>query len=123
MTTLISIYRAEVEALKVENKQLRKWAASAQKCVEEKTEMVAELHNQRDEIERLRDIAIKLGTMCRAAAAEIDEYWDCHCDEQGLGPINLVSRLNGRLKPALYPMYQEDAAAAINSANNNEETI
>jgi len=47
----------------------------------------------------------KLTSMCRAAAEEIEDHWEAHCNEEGYGPINLVSRLNGKLKPALYPAF------------------
>ena len=43
--------------------------------------------------------------MCKAAAAEIEEHWKAHCDKDGYGPINLVSRLKGEMKPDLYPAY------------------
>lgn len=45
----------------------------------------------------------KLESMCKAAAAEISDHWKAHCDENGYGPCNLVSRLEGRLSPDLYP--------------------
>ena len=50
---------------------------------------------------------IKLRSMCKAAAAEIDSKWDAHCID-GFGPSNLVSRLEGKLKPDFYPSYMTD---------------
>lgn len=38
------------------------------------------------------DIA-NLHTVMMAAAVEITEHWDAHCDEEGYGPANLVRRL------------------------------
>lgn len=35
----------------------------------------------------------KLKTVMMAAAVEIQSHWDCHCDEDGYGPINLLRRL------------------------------
>ena len=39
-----------------------------------------------DEIGRLRSIMA-------AAADEIEEHWEAHCDADGFGPVNLVRRL------------------------------
>jgi hypothetical protein len=38
----------------------------------------------------------RLRSLCLDAAKEIDEHWDAHCDAEGAGPCNLVSRLRGR---------------------------
>jgi hypothetical protein len=46
---------------------------------------------------------IALRTMCKAAAAEIREHWEAHCDATGYGPCNLVARLAGDIPPDLYP--------------------
>lgn len=35
----------------------------------------------------------KLKTVMMAAAVEIQSHWDCHCDEDGYGPVNLMHRL------------------------------
>ena len=40
----------------------------------------------KDEIARLRSIMA-------AAADEIEEHWEAHCDNDGFGPVNLVRRL------------------------------
>jgi len=40
----------------------------------------------RGEVERLRSIMA-------AAADEIEEHWEAHCDKDGFGPVNLVRRL------------------------------
>ncbi len=45
----------------------------------------------------------KLESMCKAAASEIDEHWEAHCDKDGYGCSSLMSRLEGRLQPDLYP--------------------
>lgn len=60
-----------------------------------------------DEVRRLKEENRKLKSMCKAAAAEIEEYWEAHCDAEGYGPVNLVSRLSGKLKPALYPGFDD----------------
>ena len=65
-----------------------------------------------DEIDRLRDENRKLRSMCKAAAAEIEEHWASHCDAEGYGPSSLVSRLKGELKPCLYPAYDEESINA-----------
>ncbi len=115
----IAFYDKDADNLRAENRRLRELFASAQKCAEEKTAMIAELHEQRDEIEHLRDLAIKLTTMCRAAAEEIAECWYCHFDEYGYGPVHLLPRLNGSLKPALFPEYKDEAVDAIDAARES----
>lgn len=55
---------------------------------------------------------IALRSMCRAAAQEIDEHWEAHCDEEGFGPCNLVARLSGKIGPDLYPTCASDEAVA-----------
>jgi hypothetical protein len=50
----------------------------------------------------------KLESMCKAAASEIDDHWEAHCDDEGYGPSNLMSRLEGRLPPDLYPYFDGD---------------
>jgi len=47
-------------------------------------------------------------TMCRAAAQEILNHWDAHCNEEGYGPSNLVARLQGKLEPDIYPRYLDE---------------
>lgn len=54
-------------------------------------------------IAELEDENRKLRSMCKAAAAEIAEVWDAHCDPLGYGPTDLMARLEGRLPPDLYP--------------------
>ena len=48
-----------------------------------------------------------LESMCRAAAAEIRAHWEAHCNSEGYGPINLVSRLEGNLPPDFYPAHMD----------------
>lgn len=45
------------------------------------------------EIERLKAENTNLQTVMMAAAVEITEHWDAHCDAEGYGPCNLVRRL------------------------------
>ena len=42
-----------------------------------------------------------LHTVMMAAAVEITEHWDAHCDAEGYGPVNLVRRLENGF-PAQY---------------------
>jgi len=42
--------------------------------------------SEKDEIARLRSVMA-------AAADEIEQHWDAHCDAEGFGPVNLVRRL------------------------------
>lgn len=53
------------------------------------------------EIVKLKaDIANYL-TVAMAAAVEIQEHWDAHCDAEGYGPVNLMRRLENGF-PAQY---------------------
>ena len=45
---------------------------------------------------------IALKSMCAAAAAEIEEQWEAHCDSEGYGPANLMYRLKGQMPPDIY---------------------
>lgn len=45
------------------------------------------------EIRRLEAENANLRTVMMAAAVEIQEHWDAHCDEEGYGPANLLRRL------------------------------
>lgn len=45
------------------------------------------------ECERLRGEVSDLHTTMMAAAVEIQEHWDAHCDAEGYGPANLMHRL------------------------------
>ena len=58
------------------------------------------------EYTRLQQENSKLKSMCRAAADEIDTYWNASGLE-GYGPANLISRLRGRLPPDHYPGNKE----------------
>ena len=67
------------------------------------------------ELARLREENRKLKSMCKAAAAEISEHWGAHCDAEGYGPSNLMSRLEGRIKPDLYPGFDDEALKSNDS--------
>lgn len=45
------------------------------------------------ELRRLHEENEKLRSVMVAAAEEIHEHWDAHCDEEGYGPANLMHRL------------------------------
>lgn len=55
---------------------------------------------------------IALRSMCRAAAEEIMEHWEAHCDAEGYGPCNLHARLSGKIGPDLYPGHASDEEIA-----------
>ena len=48
-----------------------------------------------DKIDTLESKSKNLRTTMMAAAVEIAEHWDDHCDAEGYGPINLLRRLEG----------------------------
>lgn len=55
----------------------------------------------------------KLSSMCRRAADEITEFWDSHCNADGTGLTNLVSRLRGDIPPDYYLAYLDDDVVGI----------
>ena len=73
------------------------------------TQAAAELRRLHEENENLCSVMI-------AAAEEIAEHWDAHCDEEGYGPANLMHRLEKGI-PAQYGYKAGDFAElqAVNS--------
>jgi hypothetical protein len=58
----------------------------------------------------------KLRTVMMAAAVEITEHWDAHCDSEGYGPANLVRRLENGFPE----QYGYDAMALVNAEKRIE---
>ena len=69
---------------------------------------LAEVTEQRDE---LAETAKRLRSVMGAAATEIEDHWDAHCDEDGYGPVNLLHRLRFGIAE-MYPAYYPDNTAA-----------
>ena len=61
------------------------------------------------ELERLRADGENLRTLCVAAAEEIHQHWEAHCDAEGYGPTNLMHRLEKGI-PAQYSYKAGDFA-------------
>jgi hypothetical protein len=57
------------------------------------TEEGEELLRLRAELATLKEQNANLKTVMIAAAEEIQEHWQAHCDEEGYGPSNLMHRL------------------------------
>lgn len=86
--------------------------------------MAAEVDKLQSEIENLHSVMV-------AAAEEIHEHWQAHCDEDGYGPANLMHRLEKGI-PAEYAykagdferlMKERDAAVArLDAAVRDERT-
>lgn len=74
----------------------------------ERYEAAAELRRLHEENENLCSVMI-------AAAEEIAEHWDAHCDEEGYGPANLMHRLERGI-PAQYG-YKAGDFAELMEAN------
>lgn len=72
------------------------------------TQAAAELRRLHEENENLCSVMI-------AAAEEIAEHWDAHCDEEGYGPANLMHRLERGI-PAQYG-YKAGDFAELMEAN------
>lgn len=66
---------------------------------------LTEVEALRIEVRRLEEEITRLRTVMHAAAEEIGEHWDAHCDLEGYGPSNLVRRL--RDGTGYYPQYAE----------------
>ena len=66
----------EVEALQAWGFTALDAMADAQRAIAELREEISDLH-----------------TTMMAAAVEIQEHWQAHCDEEGYGPANLMNRL------------------------------
>lgn len=52
-----------------------------------------EIETLQAEVERLKGENANLKTVMVAAAEEIHQHWDAHCDAEGYGPTNLIRRL------------------------------
>lgn len=63
-------------------------------------------------IEALEKKIDDLKTVMVAAAEEIYEHWDAHCDKEGYGPANLMNRLERGLA-STYSCYSPGAFAAL----------
>lgn len=102
----------ELRELEEENERLSELATSAQKCAEEKTAMIVELHKQRDEIKRLRE---ELHIANRRYGELLVEVEDKYTGQSRHDRALWVLRENKRVHAAY--------DAAIGAATNNEETI
>jgi hypothetical protein len=60
---------------------------------------------EQDPVARLTEENMRLRTVMWAAALEIEEFWEAHCDSVGAGPISLMRHL--RNGTGFYPQYVE----------------
>lgn len=88
--TLLTDYRQQViaELAQRSGKMPVSWggmceAADSREAI---ASLQAKLQEQEAEIKNLH-------TVMMAAAVEITEHWDAHCDKEGYGPVNLLRRL------------------------------
>jgi hypothetical protein len=65
----------------------------------------SELRARESENKTLREDNENLVSVMIAAAEEIQQHWQAHCDEEGYGPANLMLRLEKGI-PANYPGYK-----------------
>lgn len=56
-------------------------------------EMWPAVHELLAEVDRLTADVRRLRSIMLAAATELTDHWDAHCDESGAGPVNLLRRL------------------------------
>ena len=87
---------------------LRHW-----KLVELAPSLIADIET----LTRQRD---ELLTVMKAAAVEIQEHWDAHCDAEGYGPVNLVHRLEHGLTGGGYTCSSNDIPEMVNRFLNWE---
>jgi len=71
-----------------ERRQMHGWATDGYPVVE-----LCRLPDAQRAIAELREEISDLHTTMMAAAVEIQEHWQAHCDEEGYGPANLMNRL------------------------------
>jgi len=58
------------------------------------------LEKTKKDLENANNIIAFQQEIMKSAAEEIHEHWIHHCDENGFGPISLVSYLTGKRKYA-----------------------
>ena len=78
-------------------------SAAAHKILQDSTDSL------RAEVERLKRENANLRSVMIAAAEEIHEHWDAHCDSDGYGPANLMRRLEAGI-PSEYAYKAGDFA-------------
>jgi hypothetical protein len=69
-----------------------------------------------DELKKKDDKITALKTVMVAAAEELKEHWDAHCDDEGYGPISLLRRLEEGLG-SLYAGYTAGAFLLLQTEN------
>ena len=70
-----------------------KWGKWEEATEIDGVEVLEILKQQETRITKLEAEIKGLHTTMMAAAVEIQEHWDAHCDEDGYGPANLMRRL------------------------------
>lgn len=98
MTTTAQALEALRDALPKVGEPENVWctvhASTIRAVIQHIESIAAEIARLQAECENLRSVMI-------AAAEEIHEYWDAHCDAEGYGPANLMRRLEEGI-PAEY---------------------
>lgn len=95
----ISLMQEEVDRLEKQiNDDEREWLVEVRNVIDghkiETDKLNQTIESQAKEIENLKTVMI-------AAAEEIQEHWQAHCDDGGYGPANLMRRLENGL-PSQY---------------------
>lgn len=85
------------------------------------TELLAQRDELRAEVERLKGENANLKTVMVAAAEEIHQHWDAHCDAEGYGPANLMRRLEEGI-PSQYG-YTAGAFAELRQRADTAEAL
>lgn len=80
-------------------------------------EVASMIRRQVGRIAELEKRITNLHTTMFAAAMEIQEHWDAHCDADGYGPINLVNRL----EKGIAAQYGYDAETLHRAYNQIDE--
>lgn len=69
-----------------------------------------ERDSAREKVEELKQEASRVRAMCKAAAQEIQEHWEAHCDPEGHGPQTLMNGLLFKAKPFYFTLKTPPAA-------------
>lgn len=73
-------------------------------------------------VKQLEQDIEKMHTVMIAAAEEIAEHWEAHCDEDGYGPTNLLRRLEMGI-PSQYGYTAGDFNRLISENNQLKQLI
>lgn len=96
------VWSSHVEPLQ---KELEQTTDQNKRLIEYQSQYTKRYEDLAAERDKLKSDNDNLVSVMIAAAEEIQEHWQAHCDEEGYGPQNLMMRLEKGI-PANYPGYK-----------------